>query len=362
MTKRGLALVAATIALAGPVHAPAPAVPARADAAAPRADDDIRWFGYNEDWSADPSRIDLVAKRGANALRTVLSWRVVERRPGELRWRRYDALYDRMLARGARPLWVLADAPCWTWAENWRSCGEQGRIAHAPEPEYDLEWARFVYRVAERYPESVAIESWNEPNLRTFFKPEPDARRAAALTAWANWAVDRANPAIPVLFGGTSPTFSTVPGQEVAYEEFLRDAYAAVGPGQWDGLALHPFPSMRKQGHYLRDIHEHLNTARDVLRDAGARRTPVWVTEIGLSTAGLRPYSPREQATGLRRIYRGLARRDDVEVPAVIVHRLVDQPPGHGSPAEAGWGVLRRDGRPKPALCELARVRGQRCR
>jgi polysaccharide biosynthesis protein PslG len=352
VVRSGLAAIAAVLALTGF------AAPAGAEE---RSSHRVKWFGYNEDWASQQHRIDDVSAAGANTFRVVLSWRAVERRYGQLRWSRYDALYARMLANGARPLWVLADAPCWAWAHTKRICGEQGRLAHPPDPAYDLEWARFVYQVVQRYPQTVAIEAWNEPNLKAFFKPAPDPARAATVTAWANWAVDRVDPRIPVLFGGPSPTFDTIPGVEIAYQQFLRDAYAAVGTGHWDGLALHPFPSMRRQGHYLRDVHEHLNNARAIIRHEGARDTPIWVTEIGLSTDGVRPYTAREQATGLRRIYHALARRRDVDVPAVIVHRLVDQPPGFGAPAEAGWGVLHRDGRPKPAFCELAKVRGQRC-
>ena len=357
---RALAALLGVLAASVAVQIPGQAADSGGGETAQRAQR-VKYFGYNEDWGADPARIDLVADAGANTLRTVLSWRVVERRRGELQWRRYDALYARMVANGARPLWVLADAPCWAWAESRSACGEQGRLAHPPDPEFELEWARFVYQVVQRYPQTVAIEAWNEPNLRTFFKPEPDPVRAARLTAWANFAVDQIDPGVPVLLGGPSPTFDNIPGVEIAYEDFIREAYAAAGTGHWDGIAMHPFPSMQRQGEYLRDIQEHINNARRVTRRSGARGTPIWVTEVGLSTDGVRPYSAKEQATGLRRIYRGLARRDDVEIPAIIVHRLVDQQSGYGAPAEAGWGVLRRDGKPKPAFCELAELRGQRC-
>lgn len=348
-------LVAATAVLAGGL------LPAGPAAAAEEPVRNLRWFGYNEDWLSNPARIDLVTAGGANVVRSVVSWRIVERRPGEYRWHRYDQLYERMAAGGARPLWVLADAPCWAWAPSKRECREQGRIAHPPSPEHDGDWAAFAAHLVARYPGTAAVESWNEPNLAAFFKPAPDPARAAVVTAWANLGVDLVDESIPVILGGPSPSFHTVPGNEIAYDEFIRGAYAAVGTDHWDGVGMHPFPSLRRQGHYLRDIHAHLNTVSAVTREAGVPATPIWVTEVGLSTRGIRPYSAKEQAVGLRRIHQGLARRDDISIPALIVHRLVDQDAGFRAAPEAGWGVVRQSGTAKPAFCELARVRGDRC-
>ena len=165
------------------------------------------------------------------------------------------------------------------------------------------------------------------------------------------------NPQMPVLFGGLAPSLENVPHEQVKYKSFLRRVYAEVGPGYWDAVAMHPFPSFQKSTHYLREIVAHLDRVRNgCVRRAPA--TPIWVTEIGLSTEGLRPYSQAEQAKGLVRIYRGLARMADV--PAVIVHRLIDQPRGLKT-AESGWGVVRRGGGSKPAYCALAEARGERC-
>jgi hypothetical protein len=95
-----------------------------------------------------------------------------------------------------------------------------------------------------------------------------------------------------------------------------------------------------------------------VLFDSRAIGTPIWVTEVGLSTAGPFPYSLDDQARGLRLIYRRLERMPDV--PAIVVHRLIDGPKKLET-AESGWGVVHRDLTPKPALCSLATARGAAC-
>jgi hypothetical protein len=317
------------------------------------------FFGYNEDWGTHFDRLELAARGGADVTRAVISWRAIEPRRGELHWEPYDRLHARMVETGTRPLWVLADAPCWAWTTRTRRCRERAEVGRPPKRSHDDDWSAFAAAVVERYPETVAIETWNEPNLDNFWKPRPDPARAAAVTAAANLGVKSVDPGMPVLLGGLSPLYETIPEKgEIAYDEFIREAYAAVGAGHWDGVAMHPFPRFKAGEGYLADILEHLDAVRAALFDSNATGTPIWVTEVGLSTGGPFPYSRREQARGLKRIYSALAAMADV--PAVIVHRLVDLSPTVVT-AEAGWGVIGFDGSPKPSYCALAKVRGQPC-
>ena len=329
--------------------------PAGAGAAIPRPENPPL-FGYNDNWSDHLGRIDFTADGGADTTRAVMSWAHVERSPGEFRWRGYDRLYRKMLASRTKPLWVLADAPCWAQSVPPEVCDARGHIAFPPSDEHFPSIAGFAARVANRYPKAVAIETWNEPNLEKYWQPDPEPERAALLSAWINYGVDVVDPEMPVVFGALLPTTVNMPGNQIKYKEFIRRAYATVGVGHWDGVSIHPFPSFQQSTHYLREIKAHLRRVRSALRLSGARGTPIWVTEIGLSTEGLRPYTKEQQARGLVRIYRGLGNMPDV--PAVIIHRLIDQEADHEQTAETGWGVVRRNGRPKPAYCALARERG----
>jgi polysaccharide biosynthesis protein PslG len=322
-------------------------------------------FGFNDEWAHHADKLPLVERAGADTTRAVISWRVVETERGRFDWSRYDQLAADFRAVGTRPLWVLADAPCWAWTKSETACAAKGLQPRPPRPNHLDDWAVFAAHVAHRYPDAVAIESWNEANLDNFFMPKPDPAKAAELARWANAGVDFANAlngtGIPVLFGGSAPLYETIPEKnEIAYDEFLRAAYAEVPADErgWDGVAMHPFPRFKARDGYLEDIEEHLDAIRAALFDSGAEGTPIWVTEVGLSTAGPFPYSKAEQADGLRRIYAELDAMPDVA--SIVVHRLIDGPKELRT-AESGWGVVRRDLRPKPALCALGEARGKPC-
>jgi hypothetical protein len=320
-------------------------------------------FGFNDEWSHHANQLPFVERAGADTTRSVISWRVIEERRGEYDWSKYDELVERFRAVGTRPLWVLADAPCWSWTKSATACAEKGLQPRPPRPNHYDDWALFAAHVANRYPDTVAIESWNEANLDNFFMPRPDPVKAANLALWANQGVDVVNglngTEIPVLFGGSAPLYETIPEKrEIAYDEFLRAAYDEVPEDGWDGIAMHPFPRFKAREDYLEDIEEHLDAIRAVLFESGAAGTPIWVTEVGLSTAGPFPYTHADQAAGLARTYRALDSMPDVA--AIIVHRLIDGAKKLRT-AESGWGVVERNLTPKPALCALGAERGAAC-
>ena len=215
-------------------------------------------FGFNDEWATHADKLNLVKRAGADTTRAVLSWRVVETERGQYDWSRYDQLAAEFRAVGTRPLWVLADAPCWAWTKGDQACAEKGLQPRPPRPNHYDDWAVFAAHVANRYPDAVAIESWNEANLDNFFMPKPDPVKAANLAYWANAGVDFANllggTEIPVLFGGSAPLYETIPEKnEIAYDEFLRAAYDEVPASEhgWDGVAMHPFPRFKAREGYL---------------------------------------------------------------------------------------------------------------
>ncbi|MEA2126415.1 MAG: polysaccharide biosynthesis protein PslG, partial [Solirubrobacteraceae bacterium] len=188
---------------------------------------------------------------------------------------------------------------------------------------------------------------WNEPNLTHFWASGPDPARYTELLRGARAAVKGVAPRMPVLGGSLAP----VRGEETtAIGEgllpFLRGMYANGARGLMDGISLHPYPFGRFHGGVYETIDATL-----AARDAAGDRTPLWLTETGLSTTD--GYNAVQQAMVLGDLVPRLRRRP--EVRGVFVHTLVD--PARPNPAdpEDGFGIMRGPRAVKPAFCALAR-------
>lgn len=307
-------------------------------------------FGFNEDWHHNTGKIDDAAAIGANVLRTGLFWDAVERNPGSFDWSTFDSLYAQFLSQGIRPLWVLYSAPCWAQAKK---CKQGGH----PTPEHYDEFAAFAAAAAQRYPEALGLEVWNEPNYDIYWGGKADPQSYGRMVATVAPAVHAANSAMPVVTAGLSPHIKS-DRDAMAYKKFLRRSYATGGPQLADAIGAHPYPNRRYNKDFLGNVRTHLFRYDSVMGQNGDAAKPIWVTEAGISTAGKEAFTSQHQADGLARMYTQFRRIDNV--PVVVLHRFVDQP---GSPraGERGYGVLNGNGSRKPAYCALAAARGVDC-
>jgi polysaccharide biosynthesis protein PslG len=309
-------------------------------------------FGFNEDWNLNLDKLDLISGTGANIARQGLFWDAVERDPGTgYDWSEMDAIYHGFLARGIRPLWVLYAAPCWAQSGSCRTG------AHPAEQFYD-EFAAFAAAAANRYPEAVGFEIWNEPNYRIYWGGDPDPESYARMIQAVAPAIKAADPTVPVLTAGLSPHIDTE-ANAMAYAEFLRRVYDSGAPGYTDAIGAHPYPNRRYSEDYLGNIRVNLYRTFDIMQSHGEASKPIWVTETGVSNAGDESFTPDQQAEALAKIYE-LIRLVDHDIPVVVFHRFSDQP-GHPRVDERGYGVVTGSGQPKPAYCAVAAARERPC-
>ena len=287
---------------------------------------------------------------GAGIHRLVFDWRYAERVRDQYHWEDYDRIYRAMLARGIRPLFILVDAPRWTWGFS-AQCRSEAACRFPPAEEHVGEWREIAGLLATRYPRAAGIEIWNEANSRRYWKPSPDIARYTRLLKEAYSAIKAANPRMPVLTGGFSSVGVSQDG-DYSLVDFLSGMYTHGGGGHFDGLSFHAYPGTRT----LEAFHRALRQVREVKARYGDAVSRLWVTETGLSTTGEDPRyrrSEAEQAAGIVDLYRRLKAAPDVD--AIIFHTLID-PPGDGLSPEHGYGLLRSDLRRKPAYCALAKA------
>jgi hypothetical protein len=350
--------ITAILAAAGLVAAVVLTVPFAGAQAPPQS---APHFGFNEDWHLHQNQLDLTAAAGSDTIRTGMYWTGVEYKRDHYNWGLYDQLYSRVLSLGMRPLFVLTNAPCWA-AVSAKACkrGKRSDLAQPPAPgEYD-EWTEFAGLVAQRYPEARAIEIWNEPNLTKFWYPRPKPRRYADVLRTAAEGIHAANPEMPVLLAGMVPTRGKSK-TKLGFKRFLRRVYKSGAAQFADGIGFHPFAAFwhRSIPRVLAKVEALMASIRGIMSHFGDGDKDVWVTEIGLSTTG-RPkgFTEAEQADGLSAMYRLLSEMPGV--PAVIVHRFLDQNGGKKN-WQTGAGVVSASGNLKPAYCALAAELGFPC-
>jgi hypothetical protein len=311
-------------------------------------------FGFNE--YPDALSIRLQGETGMSLRRVRVPWSEVETVPGRWNWTKADAEYRALLAARLRPLLVAVDAPC--WARPARPCSRLG----PPDPDFDEAWSEYVRRLVERYPRAVGVEVWNEPNIVPMFPPYPDPERYTALLRAAYEAVKSVDPQLPVISGGLFAADRSGP-YGIADAAFLAGIYAAGAGDSMDAIGAHPYPRDPRNGsepsrYDLGAMERSLDRLRRVRDAAGFSGTPIWITEIGASTAPVRGYPRAVSQAGQAGLLLAALRaaRQDGDVQVVLIHRLVDPPLGSPATIDLGFGVFYASGRPKLAACVLSRL------
>jgi hypothetical protein len=287
-------------------------------------------WGFNEDWGWSNnafSGADLanshMQKAGAimpnslSANRFHVQWHYVEDVRGTYDWSMSDAQYAAMQTYTPRPIMLLHRAPVWA-RDPAATCalGPPDVCMYPPLPEFDDEWKAFVQAAVARYPNVTAIEIWNEPNLATFWSPAADPTRYAAILTAAHEAVIAAGSSAPVLTGGLFP--ATTNGANVSAKEFLDQVYASAEAGAFEGIGSHPYAH---QTPYVERMWTRLDALRAVRDQYGDGATPLWITEVGISTEATSGVPLDQQGDLLAELYRSIEGHD---VLSFVVHRLYD--------------------------------------
>jgi len=365
-------------------------------------------FGFNERYlDIDYQKaLDIIQPQYGHAtvVRIPLNWSAVQpgsvdaqlvchEDPGKDTWDTLvKPLYDAVIAHNMRPIFVVGAAPCWAYDDNAmrdgtdETCG--GSTYVPPDDDFDSKWKDFVYQVADRFPNTLAIEVWNEPNFQDFWGGcSPQASRYAKLLEDAYDAVqeeDAAAPAdheIQVLMAGMNPLFEGRSNFGSGYRDWdtFLDAVEDARPGNdWDFIALHPYRRLRdidQQGPRLKHQESATKQVAQALKTQVVRRPrDLWVTEVGASTTKKESSKLNQDpvfvaggegsyADRLVAIYHALR---DENIRTIVFHRVANRPvpdpsgEGDNNPRERGSGILFYDFTCRFAYFELADARGDR--
>ena len=292
--------------------------------------------------------LDQLQAAGVTSVRIDVSWAMLQPNgPGQYdRWG--TRFVDRVIAmandRGIKPLMMLWLTPAWA----------NGNTGERAAPYRPADYARVAGWAADRWRgRVVGWEVWNEPNSPAFLAGADPAGYVRLLRA-AYPAIKAGDPDADVVFGGV----------EYNDVDWLTRAYDAGAQGYFDVLATHPYQGIADLPPDARDGTKwtltHVSQVRRLMVERGDAAKPVWFTEFGWSTHGVRTTKnwirgvdePR-QAEYLAATARLVA----AEMPYVQrIYWYSDRDTREGDPQYANYGLFRLDLSPKPALAALAGV------
>ncbi len=310
----------------------------------PACADELSPYGINVHAPAGAqltAQLDRVERAGIGWIRIDFIWAAVQPQRGVYDWRLYDALVAAAEKRGLSILAIAGYTPQWAT--------DGAEVNGVPRDVAD--WTSFCTKAAQRYRGRIAVwEVWNEPNLTKF------------------WAGTRQQWWQQVLIPGADAIHAADPQAKVA-----GPALAHIGSRDWHHWLLETLQTAGDRidvvTHHLYDgdsygdvttkldgstqFGSHPNlwnlvapSVREVLKEAGARDKPFWLTETGWESAAAGEGEQADEYRGLLGHWlTGTAPRTWIQ--KVFFYELQD------GTADFSWGVLRADGSPKPAYASF---------
>ena len=173
--------------------------------------------------AAQLQHLDAIARTGARWVRVDFSWAAIQSQgPTRFNWAPWDAIVRAATARGLHVLGVVAYTPQWALptSVNLATPG-----SYLNPPAHPRAYGTFAGQLAARYGRMGvhAWEIWNEPNIRAFFRPQPNPVTYTAMLKSAYVSIKHNDPGATVVAGGIAPCNST---NGIIATQWLRDLYA----------------------------------------------------------------------------------------------------------------------------------------
>lgn len=229
----------------------------------------------DEEMAAD---LDGMVAAGASWVGADVDWPSIQAGgPNSWNWGPTDRLMFHARVRGLNVMAAAVYTPTWARPANTTD-------KHAPND--PAAYATFVAEAAKRYaPIGVKVwQLWNEPNMATWYGPQPDPAGFAQLLIQAADAIHAAVPDAFVMNGGFAPA-ANVPGHSIEPNQFLLQLYQNGIAGHLDAVATHPYtfpysPNVVAEWNPLYMLgYMHL-----IMTAFGDGNKEIWATEAGYGT------------------------------------------------------------------------------
>jgi GH35 family endo-1,4-beta-xylanase len=299
---------------------------------------------------ADDEMLRLASEAGFDAVVQVFSWLEIEPTREEWHWEYPDFVVRAAGHYGLDLIVRLDRQPFWA---------TELAVDGAAPPDNLDDYAAFAGTVAQRYRGRIrGYIVWNEPNLaKEWGGRPPDPVVYTELLRRAYEAIKAADPEATVVSAGLAST-NHQDAEAMDDRAFLEAVYQAGAGDSFDALGAHPY-GFAYPPDDPRDAHDGLNLARlldlrEIMEAHGDGDKPIWVTELGWTTAGVGEGSwltvpPQQQADYLTGAWRQVQ-----EWPWLKVFTVWNLSQGLPPTDEmAGYSLLDESGQPKPAYHAL---------
>lgn len=289
----------------------------------------VGFFHYRNAPDAEQTaqkKMDFLKRTGATWDRFDFWWSEMEPVKGTWKWDKADWLIDFYARNGIQMLPILSYRAAW-----------MKNPPHTPED--DAEFAEYVRQVVTRYKDRIhAWEVWNEPNIPTFWKPQPNAANYTAMMKAAYVAAHEADPNCVVV--GASANETDI--------NWLRDIAKNGGMPYMDAVSIHPYTMA--DGPEQMDLARQLENVHAFLAAQGHPNLPVWITEMGWTS------SLADDAANARSS-RYMAQSYVLAAAARVPHLFwfSEQDWNEGGKLQ-GWGLIPPDFQAKPTLAAYRRL------
>ncbi len=356
-----------------PPPEPVPAPPATSPIASIQ-DDRLSYSTLSAD-----RRVRQMVELGARLIRTDLPWDLVAKaRPTNAQdpddpaydWTRMDEIVAAANTYKVKILFTAWGTP--TWAKDPTVIDTGGFWQRSIRPENPADFGDFAIAAATRYaPRGVHTwQAWNEPNIPLFLLPQFERKAGKWVNVSAKTYSDLAksfyagvksvDPSAQVAGLVTAPVGETCPAfcpdspfDRTYPVEFLKLLGAPGLRPPMDAVSHHPYPQSGPRGYdfpgagYI-DLYN-LDRLQKAIDAGYLKGKPIWLTEIGFSTAPTRNYSTyfskAKQAEYLADAYRRV--RENPRIKVLTWYFLQDN---------KDWtsGLLTIKGARKPAHAAFA--------
>jgi polysaccharide biosynthesis protein PslG len=248
------------------------------------------FFGVTSTFQPDSADLNRMGQARVGNLRLPFGWEELEPSPGNYNFSNFDRIVAGAAAQGipVRPF-VFGTPP---WARDCTGvpafyCDRVTPMRSALGAQrWPLLWQALASRYGMRgsfwsdttdaysppYDPITEWQVWNEPNSATYMRPKPTPKAYYRLLLPASRALHQIDATAKILLGGL---FGTPPNGMTMWR-FLDRLYGFKGGrGLFDGIAVHPYSPN------IKGMRFQLEKAREVLRRRHAKRTPIYLTEIG---------------------------------------------------------------------------------